>query len=75
MILYTKIFILIFLLLIALFTIYIYYYYKKIYSQKLLLHKIEHFEDYIQNIKNKDFHLNENIIQYIMNEWSTIHNF
>ena len=67
-----KVFILIFLLLIALFSLTIYYLYKKIYLQNNILHKIENFEHFIQNIKNKKYELNEDIIHHIMDEWTTI---
>ncbi len=67
-----KVFILIFLLLIALFSLTIYYLYKKVYLQNKVLHKIENFEHFIQNIKNKKYELNEDIINHIMEQWTTI---
>ena len=72
MIISKKVFILIFLLLIALFSLIIYYLYKKIYLQNSILNKIEHFEHFIQNIKNKKYELNENIINHIIDEWTSI---
>jgi hypothetical protein len=67
-----KVFILIFLLLIALFSLTIYYLYKKVYLQNMVLNKIENFEHFIQNIKNKKYELNEDIINHIMEQWTTI---
>lgn len=67
-----RVFIFIFLLLIAFFSLTIYYLYKKIYLQNIVLHKIENFEHFIQNVKNKKYELNENIINHIMDQWTTI---
>lgn len=67
-----KVFILIFLILIALFSLIIYYLYKKIYLQNMILNKIENFEHFVQNIKNKKYELNENIINHIMDKWENI---
>ncbi len=72
MVFYKKTFFLIFILIILLFSIIIYYLYKKIYLQNNILKQINNFEHFIQNVKNKDYELNENIINYIMTQWSDI---
>lgn len=67
-----KYFFIIFILIILLFSIIIFYLYKKIYIQNKILNKINNFEHFIQNIKHKDYELNENIINHIMTQWSDI---
>ena len=69
---YKKTFFLIFLILIALFSIIIYYLYKKVYLQNIILNKIENFEHFVQNLKDKKYELNENIINHIMTNWENI---
>ncbi len=69
---YKKTFILIFLILIGLFSLIIYYLYKKIYLQNIILSKIENFEHFVQNIKDKKYELNEAIINHIMDKWENI---
>ncbi len=69
---YKKTFILIFLILIGLFSLIIYYIYKKIYLQNIILSKIENFEHFVQNIKDKKYELNEAIINHIMDKWENI---
>ena len=69
---YKKTFFLIFLILFALFSIIIYYLYKKVYLQNIILNKIENFEHFVQNLKDKKYELNENIINHIMTNWENI---
>ncbi len=69
---YKKTFLIIFLVLIALFSLIIYYLYKKIYLQNMILYKIENFEHFVQNLKNKKYELNEDIINHIMDKWENI---
>ncbi len=38
----------------------------------MILNKIENFEHFVQNIKNKKYELNENIINHIMDKWENI---
>lgn len=67
-----KVFIFIFLILIVLFSFIIYYLYKKVYLQNIILNKIENFEHFVQNLKDKKYELNENIINHIMDKWKNI---
>lgn len=67
-----KVFIFIFLILIVLFSFIIYYLYKKVYLQNIILNKIENFEHFVQNLKDKKYELNENIINHIMDKWENI---
>lgn len=67
-----KVFIFIFLILIGLFLLIIYYLYKKVYLQNMILNKIENFEHFVQNLKDKKYELNEDIINHIMNKWDNI---
>jgi hypothetical protein len=69
---YKKTFLIIFLVLIALFSLIIYYLYKKIYLQNIILNKIENFEHFVQNLKDKKYELNEDIINHIMDKWENI---
>ena len=72
MIFYKNIFFLIYFIILALLAIIIYYFYKKIYQQKIILNKIENFEHFIQNIKNKKYNIDDNIVNYIMKEWTDL---
>ncbi len=72
MIFYKNIFFLIYFIIIALLALLVYYFYKKIYQQQIILHKIDSFEHFIQDIQKKKYVIDENIIQYIMQEWSDI---
>ncbi len=67
-----RVFILIFLILIAFFSLIIYYLYKKVYLQNMILNKIENFEHFVQNLKDKKYELNEAIINHIMDKWENI---
>jgi hypothetical protein len=69
---YKKTFFLIFLIIITLFSLIIYYLYKKIYLQNIILNKIENFEHFVQNLKDKKYELNESIINHIMDKWENI---
>lgn len=67
-----KVFIFIFLILIAFFSLIIYYLYKKVYLQNIILNKIENFEHFVQNLKDKKYELNESIVNHIMDNWENI---